>query len=189
MRILGKLVHNSKSDDHNDAEYVHDATCASCKMKPIRHVDRYHCLECSSYDLCARCFEKRRETGTHSSGHAVVHFKLPNEFLGIHVNNVDNEVTLNKLQHSNTLLHEKHDGIACDGYCQQKDIVGLRFKCDTCPNYDLCETCGIQKRVCTKMHQKDHPMILTSNKMMPKMDPDDIELGDVLGRGAFGKYS
>jgi hypothetical protein len=96
---------------------------------------------------------------------------------------------LNKLQHSNTLLHEKHDGIACDGYCQQKEIVGLRFKCDTCPNYDLCETCGIQKRVCTKMHQKDHPMILTSNKMMPKMDPDDIELGDVLGRGAFGKYS
>jgi len=23
---------------------------------------------------------------------------------------------------------------------------------------------------------------------MPKIDPDDIELGEILGRGAFGKY-
>ncbi len=191
MGILAKLINNSKSDHHNDSEYVHDAKCASCKMKPIRHVDRYHCLECSSspgYDLCGRCFEKRRQTGEHISGHAMVHFKLPNEFLGIQVNNVDNEVTLNRLKQSNTLRNEQHDGIKCDGVCQQKSIIGLRFKCDECPNYNLCETCAIKKRVCTKSHQKEHPLILTSNKVMPKIDPDEIELGDVLGRGAFGKY-
>jgi hypothetical protein len=186
MVIMAKLIRKTKSDNQKDNEYVHDVECASCGIRPIRHVDRYHCLECSSYDLCESCFEKRCETGTHSSGHAMIHFKLPNEFLGIHVND---EVTLNNLKYLTTLQYEKHDGIACDGYCRQKDIIGLRFKCDTCPNYNLCETCAIEKRICTKMHQRNHPLILTSNEDLPKIDPEDIELGDVLGRGAFGKYS
>jgi hypothetical protein len=187
MKILGKLVNNIKSDDNED---VHDAQCASCQMKPIRHIDRYHCLECSSssssYDLCGRCFEKRCETKDHYSGHPMVHFKLPNEFLGIHINNI-NDINLNKLKQFNTLQYEKHDGIICNGICNQKNFIGLRFKCDNCPNYDLCETCALNKHVCTKMHKKDHPIILTSNRVMPKIDPDDIELGEVLGRGAFGK--
>jgi hypothetical protein len=33
-----------------------------------------------------------------------------------------------------------HDGVGCDG-CQQRPIIGQRFKCSTCYNYDLCETC------------------------------------------------
>jgi len=187
MKVLSKLLNNSKSDDNED---VHDAQCASCKMKPICHVDRYHCLECSSslssYDLCGRCFEKHCETENHYSGHPMIHLKLPNEFLGIHIDNI-NDINLHKLKQLNTLRHEQHHGITCDGICYQKNFVGLRFKCDICPNYNLCETCALEKHVCTKMHEGNHPLILTSNRVIPKIDSNDIELGEVLGRGAFGK--
>ncbi|CAF2639110.1 unnamed protein product [Rotaria sp. Silwood2] len=188
MSVLAKLVNKAQSDDINDDDDVHNAQCAVCGMKPIRHVDRYHCLECTSptYDVCGRCFERRRQTGKHSNGHAMIHFKLPNEVLGIYFNNIDNEVNLSKLRNLDTLRYEQHNGIKCDGICYKKDFTGLRFKCDTCPNYNLCETCAIDKHVCTKNHDRDHPLILTSNRVMPKIDPDDIDMGEVLGRGGFG---
>lgn len=189
MRVLGKLLSNNNK--FNDNDDVHNVQCASCQMKPLRHVDRYRCLECSTassgYDLCGICFENRRETKNHYSGHVMIHFKIPNEFLGIHVNDLNNEITLNRIKQLNTLRHEKHHGVDCDGTCNQKSFVGLRFKCDTCPDYDLCEKCALQKHVSTKNHRSDHPLILTSEKVIPKIDADDIELGEYLGRGAFGK--
>ncbi|CAF3523486.1 unnamed protein product [Rotaria socialis] len=187
ISVLAKLVNRSHSVD-TDEDYTHDTKCSGCGRNPICQVDRYHCLECSSptYDLCGRCFEKRCQTGKHLSGHAMAHFKLPNEILGIHFNNIDAEVTLNKLKQLDTLRNEQHNGIKCDGVCHQTSIIGLRFKCDTCPKYDLCEPCAITKRVCTKNHEKDHPLILTSNRVMPKIDPDEIEMGEILGRGGFG---
>lgn len=35
---------------------------------------------------------------------------------------------------------EKHYNISCDN-CKQNPIIGIRYKCAECPNYDLCETC------------------------------------------------
>ncbi|UJR24523.1 hypothetical protein I4U23_005898 [Adineta vaga] len=186
MRILGKLINKTHSNETITNDDVHQTECASCQMKPICHSDRYHCLECLNYDLCGRCFEKRRETDKHSSGHAMVHFKLPNEFLGIHVDDIQHDVTLHNLKQMNILRNEIHKGIVCDGICQEKILIGLRFKCDICPNYNLCEICAIKKHSCTKLHERNHPLILTSNNVMPKIDPNDIELGEVLGRGGFG---
>lgn len=33
-----------------------------------------------------------------------------------------------------------HNNITCDG-CQLAPIVGVRYKCANCPNFDLCESC------------------------------------------------
>lgn len=33
-----------------------------------------------------------------------------------------------------------HVGVACD-HCEYSPITGTRYKCSTCPNYDLCSTC------------------------------------------------
>eukprot|EP00437_Effrenium_voratum_P021372 CAMPEP_0181445006 /NCGR_PEP_ID=MMETSP1110-20121109/25367_1 /TAXON_ID=174948 /ORGANISM="Symbiodinium sp., Strain CCMP421" /LENGTH=423 /DNA_ID=CAMNT_0023569041 /DNA_START=50 /DNA_END=1321 /DNA_ORIENTATION=+ len=33
-----------------------------------------------------------------------------------------------------------HEGITCDG-CQAAPIMGDRFKCGSCPDYDLCDAC------------------------------------------------
>ena len=44
-----------------------------------------------------------------------------------------------------------HFGIICDG-CQMHPIVGTRFKCMQCPDYDLCMNCEPN-------HHKDHLMM------------------------------
>jgi hypothetical protein len=45
-----------------------------------------------------------------------------------------------------------HHGITCDG-CQKAPIVGNRYKCTECPDYDLCQECSDKK-----VHP-DHNMI------------------------------
>lgn len=37
-------------------------------------------------------------------------------------------------------LPMEHEGVTCDG-CAQKPLTGLRFKCATCPDFDLCAEC------------------------------------------------
>ena len=46
------------------------------------------------------------------------------------------------------LLH--HRGVTCDG-CSVKPIKGLRFKCQVCDDYDLCELCHA-----SNVHQVGH---------------------------------
>lgn len=38
------------------------------------------------------------------------------------------------------LIGIKHDGTMCDT-CRQQPIIGIRWKCAECTNYDLCTTC------------------------------------------------
>ena len=37
-------------------------------------------------------------------------------------------------------VHLQHEGIACDG-CRQRPVVGPRYKCQRCPDFDFCHAC------------------------------------------------
>ena len=45
-------------------------------------------------------------------------------------------ISPNQISNSNIV----HKGIKCN-QCGKKDIIGIRYKCSTCPNYNLCENC------------------------------------------------
>ncbi|EER11417.1 hypothetical protein Pmar_PMAR011080 [Perkinsus marinus ATCC 50983] len=47
-----------------------------------------------------------------------------------------------------------HPGIACD-VCNTSPIVGIRYKCLTCPNYDLCGECFNNKEVVHEHSKED----------------------------------
>jgi hypothetical protein len=46
-----------------------------------------------------------------------------------------------------------HVGINCD-HCQQNPIQGIRFKCQVCPDFDLCSECESKT-----VHPVDHPLL------------------------------
>lgn len=47
----------------------------------------------------------------------------------------------------------RHLGVTCD-VCNKSPVVGTRYKCTVCDNFDLCETCEQ-----TDVHPVDHPLI------------------------------
>lgn len=55
-----------------------------------------------------------------------------------------------------------HENVICDG-CGMRPLVGFRYKCLTCPDYDLCENCEKKADV----HPADHPLM----KLPPPASP------------------
>ncbi|CAF1946493.1 unnamed protein product [Rotaria magnacalcarata] len=170
---------NNEEVDGISSGNIHNATCDSCRSRRI-YSDRYKCLQCDDYDLCGHCFEGRCQTKSHSSDHAMVHFKIPNELFGQYFPN-PSEVTLGKLTE---LFSNKKHNIKCSG-CSV-EIVGVRFKCDICHNYNLCSKC-MQRGVVSKNHQQTHPLVVASSQSLLKVDINDIVKKEELGRGAFGQ--
>ena len=162
------------------SEEKHSAHCDGCKIYPILG-DRYKCLKCDDFDLCARCFELREQPQHHRTGHPMVHFRFNNELFGRTVTSAD--ITLEELE--KFYENELHASIPCDG-CEAKEIRGLRFKCDICPNYDLCQRC-MRAGVTARNHKSHHPLIVTSHESLEEIDVEDIELCEEIGRGGFGK--
>ena len=50
-----------------------------------------------------------------------------------------------------------HQGVSCD-ICGSKPLVGVRFKCLVCKDYDLCSCC-VKKGI----HSSEHEMMASSN--------------------------
>jgi len=103
--------------------------CDGCQVSPIRGI-RWKCTVCPDYDLCERCDKEgvHREHTFQKIAEPVRHPRCP------------------RFQRENC-GENVHFGVECDG-CGQSPIRGIRNKCVTCPNYDLCESCekkGVHK--------------------------------------------
>jgi len=120
------------TDGHGSNQSVHiNVTCDGCNTFPIIGT-RFKCLDCSDYDLCQPC--ESSESSDHPSDHAMMQYKNPkNEYVQ---------------------FDTVHKGITCDG-CEIKPIVGWRYKCSVCRDYDLCEACN----AIGDKHDLNHPLV------------------------------
>lgn len=67
---------------------------------------------------------------------------LINELTANVTNIMPSNISPHQQQHNNMSLSENiiHKGITCSN-CKATDIKGIRYKCTSCSNYNLCETC------------------------------------------------
>ncbi|XP_037513510.1 uncharacterized protein LOC119390054 [Rhipicephalus sanguineus] len=123
----------------------HGLTCDGCGQSPISGAS-WKCDVCDDYDLCTFCFV----SDTHNVGHLFVRYENYYEE-GIRVAPEREQSMLN----STSIRHKdaKFRGIVCD-VCSQRDIVGTRWKCAVCHDYDLCTTCYAGKK-----HNLDHAFL------------------------------
>jgi hypothetical protein len=64
---------------------------------------------------------------------------------------------------------EVHHGVTCDS-CKAYPIIGSRYKCSTCPDYDLCQSCNSQG----KYHKKSTKIREISLRLLNLKNPNLI---------------
>ncbi|PRP85063.1 hypothetical protein PROFUN_07247 [Planoprotostelium fungivorum] len=127
----GPFVHgpiNPRPQEEEEAPFHHPAICDACNnhIVGIRH----KCNVCVDYDLCANCIGDAEDK---HPGHAFTEMKRsPVPWGRFH--------RCHKPQPSDNQqpMPFRHPA-KCDD-CN-KDIIGVRHKCNDCPDYDLCDTC------------------------------------------------
>ena len=123
---------------------------------------RYKCKTCPNFDFCENCMEKNKETHKHEF--KIVpprkhhHFPHPKKIQKIakkiekckternifekekEKEKVEEEVEENKIENNKLADKLVHFGITCDG-CGVFPIIGCRYKCAICEDFDFCEEC------------------------------------------------
>lgn len=65
-----------------------------------------------------------------------------------------------------------HPNVICDG-CEGP-VVGTRFKCSVCPDYDLCSTCE------GKGIHKEHNMVMFQSPLLNPFEVSKISQGELM---------
>ncbi len=115
---------------------------------------RFKCVNCSNFDLCEQC-EADRDKVKHNELHLFIKIAKP---LPLYPSTSlpqppvapkeDYPPLLPVLYKSTETITEKvndwknisHVNVSCDG-CGKKPIVGIRYKCVNCDEFNLCGEC------------------------------------------------
>ncbi|KAL5288218.1 SQSTM1.2 family protein [Megaselia abdita] len=135
LRVYCEFLRNIKTID---GKFVHlRVNCDECNAKPIVG-SRFKCLQCPDFDLCSTC-EADQCHGEH--------------------NFVKYSEKKSSLESVVVFLNESsnfHQRITCNN-CGISPIHGFRYKCITCPDYDLCWKCQL-----SNVHS-EHTLIRTQS--------------------------
>jgi len=124
---------------------VHNAICDACDSGIVGI--RYKCNQCPDYDLCENC-EVHKEN-VHLKDHSFEKITHSTPSRGCQRNNSSSNSNSNGSRcprnrgfgcaRTNIPQNEVIHPAICDG-CKNR-IQGIRNKCVTCPDYDLCSKC------------------------------------------------
>jgi len=94
------------------------------------------------------------------------------------ISQIQNNPLLKDLLHSqqpsnppNSTESEIHPNVICDG-CSGK-IIGIRYKCSVCPDYDLCSTCEAKSGIHDPSHvflKIPKPHLKTNRRQFPNCE-------------------
>ncbi|KAJ9101220.1 hypothetical protein QFC21_003439 [Naganishia friedmannii] len=120
-----------KEDGGVSMAYVHDdKVCDSCGKTPVGIC--FKCNVCSDYDICATCLPNLAKSDFHGTDHTfepIMHPALEEKiFDPKKAANVPAEKACRTRHNAN-----------CDA-CR-KTIIGIRYKCIKCPDWDACASC------------------------------------------------
>ncbi|KAI9222163.1 hypothetical protein BC828DRAFT_338867, partial [Blastocladiella britannica] len=126
--------------------------CDHCSG-PIRGI-RYKCAgACADYDLCEKCNDKLPAAKFHPLDHMFLVLRDPVQSALLESVSLTASGPLPRSR-SATTGPKTHAAVACDG-CPVNPIVGRRYKCAMCPNFDFCEACMGNKDTMDK-HDDGH---------------------------------
>jgi hypothetical protein len=98
--------------------------CDGCRKNPIRG-RRYKCKECKDFDFCESCYQENKE----KHGHEFMIIEKPKN--------------TRRMGHKNTKYCQRgivHKNVRCE-HCGLDPLVGWRYMCTICEDYNLCENC------------------------------------------------
>eukprot|EP01119_Soliformovum_irregulare_P024861 TRINITY_DN9021_c0_g1_i1.p1 TRINITY_DN9021_c0_g1~~TRINITY_DN9021_c0_g1_i1.p1 ORF type:complete len:619 (-),score=142.43 TRINITY_DN9021_c0_g1_i1:11-1867(-) len=120
-RVSSNVAPNHKEEHHWSTVEVperaggfsiHYTRCSGCNTAPIIGY-RFLCCECSRVNLCQKCFFMKKTPKMHDPSHRM------------------------ELCFTSDNLHRASRCLACG----KRPIVGVRYVCDSCFNYSVCDHC------------------------------------------------
>lgn len=109
--------------------------CGHCRERDL--TTYYCCLSCPNFDLCSNCVTKGCKNNPR---HQLVQVRQSRQ---------------SPSPSPETMpvgRRETHEAIACNR-CEQVDLVKY-YRCRTCPDFDLCEQCYVDKRQGCKVNSQ-----------------------------------
>lgn len=104
-------------------------TCDGC-LTGIRGM-RYKCEQCPDYDLCGSCLPLLHTEELHPPSHS---------FKAMLHRGLEERIKFGGTEPTRTTPHSSRHPATCD-VCSQ-NIVGVRWKCLNCPDWDCCSSCA-----------------------------------------------
>ncbi|RDX42748.1 hypothetical protein OH76DRAFT_1410824 [Lentinus brumalis] len=118
----------------------HGVGCDGCGTKDIQGT-RHRCLACDDFDFCERCIADYAKREAHHVAHPF--FPIASMF-GHGKYDIMRNAYRATVSHPTTTLFgpfgPSHEGTRCDT-CTQSPLVGVRYKCLDCADFDMCAKC------------------------------------------------
>ncbi|GHJ88425.1 hypothetical protein NliqN6_4827 [Naganishia liquefaciens] len=160
IRKLGALNHTFKellwgARGWKEIEYHDLCKCSICQIKLDEN--RLKCISCSNFNLCRTCHSNAQEI---HPAHPFLAVPERKTILSPLAPETEPSPSLGRSEAlSFGVKAVKHPGVFCHN-CMQ-DIVGPRFHCAVCPNWDVCAQCEpvTSAQTGTGSHTSEHIMM------------------------------